>query len=134
DWSTVVVKAAAVGDYTPVKKENGKIKKEDKNRTLELKRTQDILKEIGKNKNDKIIIGFAAETDNLIKNAQEKLKKKNADIIVANDVSQSGAGFEEDTNIAHLISGSSIEELPIMPKSQLAQKILDKISDIKKNR
>lgn len=134
DWSTVVVKAAAVGDYTPVKKENGKIKKEDKNRTLELKRTQDILKEIGKNKNDRIVIGFAAETDNLIKNAQEKLKKKNADLIVANDVSRSGAGFEEDTNIAHLIYGDSAEELPLMSKSLLAQKILDKISDIKKNK
>ena len=134
DWSTIVVKAAAVGDYTPVERENGKIKKDDKNRTLELKRTHDILKEIGKNKNDKIVIGFAAETDNLIKNAQEKLKKKNADLIVANDVSQSGAGFGDDTNIAHLIYGSSIEELPIMPKSLLAQKILDKISDIKKNK
>ena len=134
DWSTVVVKAAAVGDYTPVKKENGKIKKEDKNRTLELKRTQDLLKEIGKNKNDRIVIGFAAETDNLIKNAQEKLKKKNADLIVANDVSRSGAGFEEDTNIAHLIYGDSAEELPLMSKSLLAQKILDKISDIKKNK
>ncbi|MGB3729705.1 MAG: phosphopantothenoylcysteine decarboxylase, partial [Thermodesulfobacteriota bacterium] len=134
DWSTVVVKAAAVGDYTPVKKENGKIKKEDKNRTLELKRTQDILKEIGKNKNDRIVIGFAAETENLINNAQEKLKKKNADLIVANDVSKSGAGFEEDTNIAHLIYGDSAEELPLMSKSLLAQKILDKISDIKKNK
>lgn len=134
DWSTVVVKAAAVGDYTPVERENGKIKKENTNRTLELKRTQDILKEIGKNKNDRIVIGFAAETENLIKNAQEKLKKKNADIIVANDVSKSGAGFEEDTNIAHLIYGDSAEELPLMSKSLLAQKILDKISDIKRNK
>lgn len=134
DWSTIVVKAAAVGDYTPVERENGKIKKDDKNRTLELKRTQDILKEIGKNKNDRMVIGFAAETDNLTKNAQEKLKKKNADLIVANDVSQSGAGFEADTNIAHLIYGNSVEELPLMTKALLAQKILDKISDIKKNK
>lgn len=134
DWSTIVIKAAAVGDYTPVERENGKIKKEDRNKTLELKRTDDILKEVGKNKNGKIVIGFAAETDNLIKNAQDKLKKKNADMIVANDVSQTGAGFEQDTNIAHLIYGNTTEELPIMPKSQLAKKILDKISDIKKNK
>lgn len=134
DWSTVVIKAAAVGDYTPVERENGKIKKDDKNKTLELKRTDDILSEIGKNKNGRIIIGFAAETDNLINNAKEKLKKKNADMIVANNVSQSGAGFEEDTNIAHLIYGNSSEELAIMPKSLLAKKILDKIPDIKKSK
>ena len=135
DWSTIVIKAAAVGDYTPEKTENGKIKKDDKDRVLKLKRTQDILKEIGKNKQDKILIGFAAETENLINNAQDKLKRKNADLIVANDVSQSGAGFEEDTNIAHLVYGNdNIEELPLMPKSLLAQKILDKINDLRDNR
>jgi len=133
DWSTVVIKAAAVGDYTPTKPHNGKIKKDDKDRTLELKCTKDILHDIGKKKNGRIVIGFAAETDNLIKNAKEKLKKKNVDLIVANDVSQSGAGFEEDTNIAHLIYGNSVEELPLMPKSLLARKIFDKISDIKKD-
>ena len=133
DWSTIVIKAAAVGDYTPEKTENGKIKKDDKDKTLKLKRTQDILQEIGKNKKDKIVIGFAAETENLINNAQDKLKRKNADLIVANDVSQKGAGFEEDTNIAHLVYGKdSIEELPLMPKSQLAQRILDKIHELKK--
>ena len=90
---------------------------------------------IGKNKKDKIVVGFAAETQNLITNAQNKLKRKNADLIVANDVSQKGAGFGEDTNIAHLIYGKDgIDELPLMPKSQLAQKILDKIYDLKTNR
>ena len=135
DWSTIVIKAAAVGDYTPEKTENGKIKKDDKDRVLKLKRTQDILKDIGKNKKDKIVIGFAAETENLISNAQDKLKRKNADLIVANDVSQKGAGFEEDTNIAHLVYGKDgIDELPLMPKSLLAQKILDKINDLRKDR
>jgi phosphopantothenoylcysteine decarboxylase/phosphopantothenate--cysteine ligase len=120
DWSTIVIKAAAVGDYTPAKPENGKLKKNDEDKILELKRTKDILHEIGTKKNGRIVIGFAAETDNLIKNAQGKLKKKNADMIVANDVSKSGAGFEEDTNIAHLVYGDSSQELPLMPKSDLA--------------
>lgn len=135
DWSTVVIKAAAVGDYTPEKTENGKIKKDDKGRILKLKRTQDILEQIGKKKNSRIVVGFAAETENLIKNAQDKLKRKNADLIVANDISQTGAGFEEDTNIAHFVYGeNSTEELPLMPKSILAQKILDKIHHIKKDK
>ena len=133
DWSTIVIKAAAVGDYTPTKTHNGKMKKDDQDKTLKLKRTKDILHEIGKNKNGRIVIGFAAETDNLIKNAQDKLKKKNADMIVANDVSKSGAGFEEDTNIAHLVYDKNSEELPLMPKSHLARIIFDKISDIKKD-
>ena len=110
DWSTIIIKAAAVGDYTPAKPANGKIKKTDEDKILELKRTKDILHEIGTKKNGRIVIGFAAETDDLIKNAKGKLKKKNADMIVANDVSKSGAGFEEDTNIAHLVYGDSSQE------------------------
>ncbi len=131
DWSTIVIKAAAVGDYTPEKAENGKIKKGDKDRVLKLKRTRDILEQIGKKKNGRIVVGFAAETDDLINNAKDKLKRKNADMIVANNISQKGAGFEEDTNIAHLVYGENIEELPLMPKSLMAQKILDKIHHIK---
>jgi len=132
DWSTIVIKAAAVGDYTPTSTQNRKIKKDDKYKILKLKRTKDILHDIGKKKNGKIVIGFAAETDNLIKNAQDKLKRKNADLIVANDISQLGAGFEGDTNIAHLVYGKNcIDKLPLMPKSVLAQKIFDKIYEIK---
>ncbi len=132
DWATIVIKAAAVGDYTPASTKNGKIKKDDKDKILILKRTKDILHDIGKKKNGKIVIGFAAETDNLLKNAQDKLKRKNADLIVANDISQLGAGFEEDTNIAHLVYGNNcIDELPMMTKSVLAQKIFDKIYEIK---
>ena len=132
DWSTIVIKAAAVGDYTLTSTRNRKIKKDDKDKILKLKRTKDILHDIGKKKNGKIVIGFAAETDNLIKNALDKLKRKNADLIVANDISQLGAGFEGDTNIAHLVYGKNcIDELPMMPKSVLAQKIFDKIYEIK---
>jgi phosphopantothenoylcysteine decarboxylase/phosphopantothenate--cysteine ligase len=135
DWSTIVIKAAAVGDYTPASTQNGKTKKDDKDKILKLKRTKDILHDIGKKKNGKIVIGFAAETDNLLKNAQDKLKRKNADLIVANDVSLEGAGFEEDTNIAHLVYGKNcIDELPLMPKSVLARRIFDKIYEIKKSR
>ncbi len=135
DWSTIVIKAAAVGDYTPTKTQNGKIKKDDKNKILKLKRTKDILYDIGRKKNGRMVIGFVAETDNLLKNAQGKLKRKNADLIVANDVSLSGAGFEEDTNIAHFVYGKNcIDELPLMPKSVLAQKIFDKVFELKKDR
>ena len=91
DWSTIVIKAAAVGDYTPESTQNGKIKKDDKDKILKLKRTKDILQDIGKNKNGRLVVGFAAETDNLIQNAKDKLVRKNADLIVANDVSQEGA-------------------------------------------
>jgi phosphopantothenoylcysteine decarboxylase/phosphopantothenate--cysteine ligase len=134
EWSTIVIKAAAVGDYTPSKPEIGKIKKDSKAKILKLKRTKDILNEIGTKKNGRFVVGFAAETDDLIKNAQEKLKNKNADIVVANDVTKSGAGFNEDTNIAHLLYDDKDEELPIMPKSRLAQIILDRVSEIKKKR
>jgi len=135
DWSTIVIKAAAVGDYTPTKTQNEKIKKDDRDKILKLKRTKDILYNIGRKKNGRMVVGFAAETDNLLKNAQGKLKRKNADLIVANDVSQSGAGFEEDTNIAHFVYGNNcIDELPLMPKSVLAQKIFDKVFELKKDR
>ena len=112
-WSTVVIKAAAVGDYTPVNRQNGKIKKDSAKRTIELKRTRDILKEIGGKKNGRIIIGFAAESEDLIKHAKDKLKAKKADMIVANNILEPGAGFEEDTNIVHLLYGKgTVEELP----------------------
>lgn len=130
-WSTIVIKAAAVGDYTPAVKQNGKIKKEGGKKTLELKQTRDILKEVGGKKNGRIVIGFAAESEDLIKNAKDKLKRKKADMIVANNILEPGAGFEEDTNKAHLLYGGNTEELPLMSKSELAQKILDRISSFK---
>lgn len=132
DWATIVVKAAAVGDYTPVDNLNGKIKKDDSDRSLKLTRTKDILKEVGQSKNGKFIIGFAAETENIIDNAIDKLIKKNADIIVANNVLTEGAGFEEDTNVASLVYGKGeIEELPLMTKLELAHKVFDKVAVLK---
>ncbi len=132
DWATIVVKAAAVGDYTPVDKFNGKLKKDSSARSLKLIRTKDILQEVGQNKKGKFIIGFAAETENLIDNAKDKLFRKNADIIVANDVLIEGAGFEDDTNVASLVFGhGEIEELPLMTKLELAHKVFDKVVVLK---
>lgn len=130
-WSTIVIKAAAVGDYTPEVKQNGKIKKGVATKSIELKQTKDILKQIGSKKNGRIVIGFAAESEDLIKNAKDKLKRKNADMIVANNILEPGAGFEADTNKAHLLYGSKAEELPLMSKTELASKVLDKIPSLK---
>ncbi len=130
-WSTIVIKAAAVGDYTPKTRQNGKIKKQSGKKTIELKQTKDILKEVGGNKNGRIVIGFAAESEDLIKNAKDKLKRKKADMIVANNILEPESGFEKDTNKAHLLYGSETEELPLMSKSDLAQRVLDKISSFK---
>ncbi len=134
DWSTIVIKSAAVGDYTPSQIANGKIKKDDKGISLKLKRTRDILQEVGHNKNGRFVVGFAAETDNLVKNARDKLKKKNVDLIVANDVTKPGAGFEVDTNLVHLIYGKGkIEDLPLNSKTEIARQVFDKIIELKKN-
>ena len=130
-WSTIVIKAAAVGDYTPEVRQNGKMKKGAAKKTVGLKNTRDILKEVGAKKNGRVVIGFAAESGDLIKNAKDKLKKKNADMIVANDILEPGAGFEEDTNKAHLLYGSKSEELPLMSKSELAARVLDKIPTLR---
>lgn len=132
DWSTIVIKAAAVGDYAPSEKINSKIKKDEKEMLLKLKRTKDILKTVGENKNGIFVVGFAAEADNLLKNATEKLKGKNADLIIANDISLPGAGFEADTNIVHLIyGGGKTEEIPLSAKSEIAKKVFDKILELK---
>ena len=101
--ASIVVKAAAVGDYRPRTAAAQKIKKTDAALELRLERTRDILAELGKKKGQKILVGFAAETDNVKSNALEKLKKKNLDLMVANDVSKPGIGFGSDTNEVQLI-------------------------------
>ena len=89
--------------------------------------------EVGKKKGKRLLVGFAAETENLVKNAQRKLKEKNCDLIVANDVTQLGAGFVSDTNIVRLIDRKGkVEELPKLPKEEVAEKIFDKILELKK--
>ena len=132
EGSSVVIKTAAVGDYKAKDVCSEKIKRERANLILELEETPDILSEIGKKKGDRIHVGFAAETEDLINNARSKLKNKNLDLIVANDVCMEGAGFESDTNIVKILDRKgSIEELPLMSKEEVAEKILDRVVKIK---
>lgn len=134
DWSTLVIKAAAVGDYAPESKTGGKIKKTGGELNLKLRRTRDILKEIGERKKQQILVGFAAETEDLMANASVKLREKNADLIVANNVGAPGAGFEADTNEVHLLFASGAkEELPLAPKKEIAKIIFDRISELRKS-
>jgi len=92
-----------------------------------------ILKELGRKKKEKVLIGFAAETEDLVKNAKEKLKAKNLDMIVANDITKEGAGFEIETNIATLITTDSTEELHKMTKLELGQIICDRVKSLLSN-
>ncbi len=126
--STVVVKAAAVADYRPASRSAGKIKKGAETMVLELEKNPDILAEVGRAKGDRVVVGFAAETGELLENARAKLKGKNVDLMVANDVSQAGAGFNIDTNIAKLLHrNGTVEELPLMEKELVAEAILDRV-------
>jgi len=131
--SDIIISAAAVADFRPKEIFSGKIKKEEnKKMVIEVERTPDILYELGKKKGDKILVGFAAETENLVHNASKKLKEKNLDLIIANDLLAKGAGFGSDKNIAKIINNKGIvQELPLMPKSDMAEKILDEILKIK---
>ena len=126
--SSVVIKAAAVADYRPARRAVDKIKKTDQPETVELVRNPDILAELGANKVGQFLVGFAAETESLLKNAAKKLNGKNLDLIVANDVGQTGAGFNVDTNIVRLLfRDGRVEELPLMEKDDVANVILDRV-------
>jgi phosphopantothenoylcysteine decarboxylase/phosphopantothenate--cysteine ligase len=126
EGSSVVIKAAAVSDYRPKVISQKKIKKGGFDITLPLERTKDILEELGKKKGNRILIGFAAETEDLIANAEKKLKEKNLDFIVVNDVTKPGAGFGLDTNQVKIIFPSGeVRDLPLMSKEELSQVILD---------
>lgn len=131
DENDVVIKSAAVADYKPKNYSNKKIKKSDDDLAIELDRNKDIAQEIGKIKNNKILVGFAAETNDLIENASLKIKKKNLDFIVANDLTKEGAGFGVDTNIVKIIDKEgNITEYPKMKKEEVANIILDKIKEL----
>jgi phosphopantothenoylcysteine decarboxylase/phosphopantothenate--cysteine ligase len=133
--SSVVIKAAAVSDYRPKVISQKKIKKGSSNTTLALERTKDILEELGKKKGNRILIGFAAETEDLIANAKKKLKEKNLDFIVVNDVTQPEAGFGSDTNQVKIIYPSGqIKDLPLMTKEEVSQLILDEVVRLLKRR
>ncbi|MGA7828996.1 MAG: bifunctional phosphopantothenoylcysteine decarboxylase/phosphopantothenate--cysteine ligase CoaBC [Geobacteraceae bacterium] len=126
--ATVVVKAAAVADYRPEARAESKMKKKGASLELALTQNPDILSEMGKIKGEKILVGFAAETADLLENSAKKLKEKNLDLLIANDVTKEGAGFSVDTNIVKIFArdGSS-EDYPLMEKDLLADVILDRI-------
>jgi len=126
--STSVVMAAAVSDFAPASCAKQKVKKQDASLTVKLKTTPDILFELGQKKEHRVLIGFAAETQSLVKNARAKLEKKNLDLIVANDVSRKEIGFQSDSNQVKMIGKDGIiSELPLLPKRILAHRVLDQI-------
>jgi len=129
----VIIKAAAVLDWRPKETAEHKIKKGRGVQTLELIENPDILAELGCSRGNSrcLLVGFAAETQDLIANAQEKLKKKNLDLIVVNDVSREDAGFEADTNAVKIVyRDGRMEELPLMPKGEVADQLLDRIKTL----
>jgi len=129
--SDVVIFTAAVSDFRPISVAKEKIKKEESLDSINLVRNSDIAEELGKEKGKKIHIGFAAETENIIENAKKKLKKKNFDLIVVNDVTVKGSGFESDENIVTLISKKGeIIELGKMRKLEIADVVLDRIKEL----
>ena len=133
--ANIIIMAAAVADYRPAAAHEQKLKRGEGSLTLQLEPTPDILAEIGREKGDRILVGFAAETERVAENAKNKLARKGADIIVANDVTQEGAGFDIDTNIVtlYLRDGREIP-LPKMSKFEVANRILDQVLSLKESR
>jgi phosphopantothenoylcysteine decarboxylase/phosphopantothenate--cysteine ligase len=133
--ATVVIKAAAVADYRPIRSQPSKIKKREAGESLALEPTPDILAEVGRRKGSRILVGFAAETDDLLSNAAAKLARKRLDLIVANVVGRPGSGFDADTNAVTLLhAGGAVEELPLLPKREVADRILDRVVAILERR
>lgn len=133
--ATVVIKAAAVSDYRLSRPSTSKVKKSEKSQTLELVPNPDILKEIGAQKGARIVVGFAAETGDLLRQAGGKLKEKNLDLIVVNDIGAEGAGFSHDTNVVSILDlDGGVEELPLLPKRQVARRILDRVVRLRQQR
>ncbi|HYL80789.1 MAG TPA: bifunctional phosphopantothenoylcysteine decarboxylase/phosphopantothenate--cysteine ligase CoaBC [Candidatus Acidoferrum sp.] len=126
--ATVVIKAAAVSDYRPKRVADRKIKKDETVPEVTLEPTPDILAEVGKRKGTRIVVGFAAETDDLVANARKKLQRKHVDLMVANDVRQPGAGFDTDTNVVKILDAEGgVEDLPLLSKHEVAERILDRV-------
>ncbi len=133
DDMDIIIKAAAVADYTPVTTADSKIKKSDGDMKIELKRTKDILKHLGQNRREgQFICGFSMETDNVIENSRKKLASKNVDMICANSLRTAGAGFGTDTNVITMITADGDEEMEIMSKFDAANVILSKILQLSK--
>ena len=130
EWADAVIKTAAVADYRPKITSDHKIKKNGENLVLELIPNPDILQSLGERKTHQILVGFAAETQNVIEYAKKKIEKKNLDFIVANNIAAAGTGFKQDTNIATIIEKNGlITEYEKMYKSELGNVILDKVKD-----
>ena len=124
----MIFKAAAVADYRPVHIADEKIKKSDSSTSIELERTDDILKYLGEHKTPgQFLCGFSMETENMLENSRKKLAKKNLDMVVANNLKVAGAGFETDTNVVTMITDTEVLELPIMNKEEVAFHIIDQI-------
>ena len=126
------VMCAAVADYTPVAVSESKIKKSDETFSIELRKTKDIARELGKVKGARKIVGFALETDNEQSNAEKKLAEKNLDMIVLNSLRDEGAGFGHDTNKVTFIDATHREELPLLAKSEVAERIAERIENLLK--
>src|SRR6516164_1750785 len=125
---TVAILAAAVADYRVAEPSESKIKRSQEARTLRLEPSPDILATIAQEKGDRLVVGFAAETEDVAENARKKLAQKNADVIVANDVTAEGAGFDVDTNIVTLLSSDGRDlPLPRLTKAEVAERILDEV-------
>lgn len=124
----IIIKAAAVSDYTPVSVASNKIKKSDDDMSISLKRTTDILRYLGENKREgQVICGFSMETENVLANSQKKLISKNCDMICANSLTTVGAGFKSDTNVITLITKEDVEPLDMMTKEEAAHVILNNL-------
>ncbi|MFY9557046.1 MAG: bifunctional phosphopantothenoylcysteine decarboxylase/phosphopantothenate--cysteine ligase CoaBC [Blastocatellia bacterium] len=134
DDSTIVVMAAAVADYRPGSANQQKIKKNGTALVLELEPTEDILTAVARASGSRVVIGFAAETENVIANAKKKLVEKGADLIVANDVSAYDSGFDVDTNRIALVSSEGVVEWPVMPKLEAASRIIDAAMKVRSSR
>jgi phosphopantothenoylcysteine decarboxylase/phosphopantothenate--cysteine ligase len=129
--STVVIKAAAVADFRPKDAAEQKIKRKGP-MTLDLEPTTDILAELSRHKTSQVIVGFAAETENVLENARKKLASKSLDAIVVNDVSREGVGFDSDRNAVTIITHDEVVEVPETSKWDVAQRVLDQVVKLRK--
>ena len=129
--ATVVIKTAAVADFRPKAAARQKIKRKGE-MTLELEPTADILAQVARRKTTQVVVGFAAETENVLENARKKLASKSLDAIVVNDVSREGVGFDSDRNAVTIISESEVVEVPETSKWEVAQRVLDQVVKLRK--
>ncbi len=127
--ATIIIKSAAVSDFRPALCHKHKVKKEEGETCIELERNPDILYELGQKKGDRFLVGFAAETQNLLQEATKKLAKKNLDLIVVNQINAEDSGFEADTNKVAILDGAEVKELPLCSKLETADHILDSIAE-----